>query len=525
MDTMLTLRSFTQNPELHLTVLVPGAPGALDAQVSWVHNTELPDPSPYVRERELVLTNGMWFDDGCTPREFVENVQRAKAAGIVFGLRKSVVTTPPTLIEACRSARMPLLELVIEIPFTALSQAAAAAYAEEQHSSLRASVHRGIALAEAISSDAGVPGALRVLRQEYDLPLAVVDRMGRPLALAGIQLTDGDLHRLGDALTAHPPPLEVQLSAAGTATIFPIGVPGEVTTALVCLRRAATLGEAELAALQQTAHFLSMEVARKRAIEATEMRFAAELIEQIASGMGDSTELAQRLRGFGVDPTTPLAVATFAHAGGGDPVTPALVEAARAAHIQEGIPSVFVPGSRDVIALFSWERPSGELRPWLDTLVTALERRCSGRRTVLGFSAPVQGHARLRAPLRTAREACQTLARQPAGPRIASLAELPTHIALLSNLDPSELRRFADAVLEPLRNYDTARDARLEDTLRAFLAREGQFKDTSEALFIHVNTLRKRLTRIAELTGRDPHTFEGRVDLFLALRADTLIMP
>ncbi|GAA4332264.1 hypothetical protein GCM10023178_45400 [Actinomadura luteofluorescens] len=83
---MFTLASLLEDESLGLRALVPGPPGALEEPVAWVHNTELPDPSGYVRRRELVLTNGLW-DDRIAASGFVANVQRAQAAGIVFGLR------------------------------------------------------------------------------------------------------------------------------------------------------------------------------------------------------------------------------------------------------------------------------------------------------------------------------------------------------------------------------------------------------------------------------------------------------
>ncbi|WP_066956866.1 PucR family transcriptional regulator [Streptomyces lushanensis] len=522
---MLTLRTFTDNPALHLTVLVPGPPGALDRPVTWVHNTELPDPSPYVRENELVLTNGLWNEDGCPPGEFVAAVRRARAAGIVFGLRESVTTTPPSLIDACRRAHLPLLELVIAIPFTALSQAAAACLQDETKSRLEASVRRGNALAAAISGDTGVSGALTVLHQEFGLPLAVVDRLGRPLALAAAHLSEEDLHLLGDTLTRRPPPLEVAVGPAGTATVIPVGVPGDITTALVCLRPAATLQEPELAALQQAAHYLTLDITRRRAVDAIEQRFAGELIDMITSGADREADLARRLTALGIDPAAPLAVTATAHAAGPDPVTTTLVTTARQIHLSDGIPAVLIPGSRDLIAVIAWQRPVQDLRPWLDRLATRLDERCPGLHTVIGYSAPADGHARLRTPLRQARQACHTLTLSTTGPSTATLAELPSHITLLGNLDAGELQRFADTLLGPLRTHDTTRTTHLEATLRAFLDRGGHAKATADALYIHVNTLRKRLARIADLTGRDPQTFHGQIDLYLALRADALITP
>jgi DNA-binding PucR family transcriptional regulator len=38
-------------------------------------------------------------------------------------------------------------------------------------------------------------------------------------------------------------------------------------------------------------------------------------------------------------------------------------------------------------------------------------------------------------------------------------------------------------------------------------------------LHVHVNTVRYRVQRVEELTGRDLSSFEDRVDVFLALRS------
>ena len=51
--------------------------------------------------------------------------------------------------------------------------------------------------------------------------------------------------------------------------------------------------------------------------------------------------------------------------------------------------------------------------------------------------------------------------------------------------------------------YDAARQTRLLATLEEFLRRHGSISATSEALFVHQNTLRQRLRRIAEVADLD----------------------
>jgi len=54
-----------------------------------------------------------------------------------------------------------------------------------------------------------------------------------------------------------------------------------------------------------------------------------------------------------------------------------------------------------------------------------------------------------------------------------------------------------------LADYDGLRGAQLVATLEEFLRRHGSISATSEALYVHPNTLRQRLRRIGELSGLD----------------------
>jgi GAF domain-containing protein len=54
-----------------------------------------------------------------------------------------------------------------------------------------------------------------------------------------------------------------------------------------------------------------------------------------------------------------------------------------------------------------------------------------------------------------------------------------------------------------LADYDAQRGAQLVSTLEEFLRRHGSISATSEALYVHPNTLRQRLRRIGELSGLD----------------------
>ncbi|WP_410660087.1 PucR family transcriptional regulator [Amycolatopsis sp. lyj-112] len=517
---MLNLESLLADPDLELRVVEAGLDGALGEQALWVHNTELPDPAPYLREHEIVLTNGLWLEH-TDPADFVASVHRAGAAGIIFGLRVEQRETPPELARTCREAGLPLLEISVAVPFTAVTRAAAAIQAKGRQNALMSVVRRGDALASALSRGTGASGVLAVLRDDHDLPLVVVDRLGRELAAAGAELDAGQARAAAEALAGHPPPLEADLGAGVRAALFPVGAIGGADAALLCLRPVTELSEVERAALDQTARYLSLEVARHQAVQAIEMRFASELLDMVLSGAQRAAEVPGRLRAFGVDPDGSLAVFALAFAGDDDSATlPGMAEATTDFLLTGGLPAVVAAGSRDVVAVLSLRsgaQPPATLAP---RLAAAVSHRFGGRRVVVGLADPVSGAAGLRIPLLRSREACRALRGRRGGPVTASFADLGSYRLLLESHDEQWRHTFADALLGPLREHDRSRDGDLETTLRAFLDHDGQWAATAAALYVHVNTLRNRLARVAELTGRDVGRTADRVDLFLALEAD-----
>jgi GAF domain-containing protein len=78
----------------------------------------------------------------------------------------------------------------------------------------------------------------------------------------------------------------------------------------------------------------------------------------------------------------------------------------------------------------------------------------------------------------------------------------PYKYLLRMSMDGDIRDSYRDAV-DRLAAYDAERSASLLLTLEEFLRRRGNISATSEALFVHPNTLRQRLRRISELSGID----------------------
>jgi sugar diacid utilization regulator/GAF domain-containing protein len=86
---------------------------------------------------------------------------------------------------------------------------------------------------------------------------------------------------------------------------------------------------------------------------------------------------------------------------------------------------------------------------------------------------------------------------------------------MLDAPDVSQVRAVVHEQLGPLLPHDGGRPDLL-GTLRAFVAADGNVAQTAEACFIHKNTLRYRLKRLADILGRDPASPDVKFHLRMA---------
>jgi hypothetical protein len=154
-----------------------------------------------------------------------------------------------------------------------------------------------------------------------------------------------------------------------------------------------------------------------------------------------------------------------------------------------------------------------------------LESDRSRIRLTAGISAPAEGVAALAGALHEAQSARRLATiRAAAAPApvpavcVVTSDEVASHELLLASVPGSVLRSFRDRLLGPLLAYDERHRAELLPTLREFLACSGSWNACAARMYVHVNTVRYRIRRIEELTGRDLSSLDDQVDFFLALR-------
>ncbi len=137
-----------------------------------------------------------------------------------------------------------------------------------------------------------------------------------------------------------------------------------------------------------------------------------------------------------------------------------------------------------------------------------------GVRLAIGVSTVHEGTAGLPAAYQEAREAAE---RVDASVGVLSLTELRPLDYFASREDQVAARLLSPGI-RAFVERDLRQGGALIDTLLAYSESDMSLTKTAEALHVHVNTVRYRLARVAELTGSNVKRFNDVVDLVIAIK-------
>lgn len=89
---------------------------------------------------------------------------------------------------------------------------------------------------------------------------------------------------------------------------------------------------------------------------------------------------------------------------------------------------------------------------------------------------------------------------------------------LLSNVQNDLLREYYEEILGDLIHLDQSKDDFYIDTLQAFFQNNGDIGKTAEQLFVHPNTLRKRIKKIESILNCNLNQIDDQIKIVVALK-------
>jgi len=570
----LRVRDLLDVPGLGLRLLTDVS--GVDRVIRHVYTTDLPDPSRYLTSGDLVLTGMIWCREPGDADRFVRALARAGAG--VLGAGEALGEVKPEAIEACGRHGITLLAVPAETSFAAVTEEVGRRLNGDRATAMTRVLGRRRLLLSAVAEGAGLDAMFRLMGREIGAECWLLTATGRVVGGTGPSLPAPLALRLaGEYLRADRLPATVRVSgpqipAAGDGkySLFAVGGEPRITSwFLACAGHEQDWAHELRESVAELAADAALERARLDAGRAGDRRLAEAIVAMLASEGGEGAapaEIASLMRAAGLPPEGRYLVAAMSAEAdrmtgpnadrwrcdlAGELAVPPVEgpEEGRAEGPEVG--RVVAPLGDQIVTLVPLppgpgpgtlegpepqnpqEVPRAGAGPAAHALAArlreaqpVLESDRSRIRLTVGVSAPAEGVAALAGALHEAQSALRLAAiRAPAAGSAPALAvsvvtsdEVASHELLLASVPGSVLRSFRERLLGPLLAYDERHRAELLPTLREFLACSGSWNACAATMYVHVNTVRYRIRRIEELTGRDLSRLDDQVDFFLALR-------
>ena len=571
----LRVRDLLDVPGLGLRLLTDVS--GVDRVIGHVYTTDLPDPSRYLTPGDLVLTGMIWCREPGDADRFARALARAGAG--VLGAGEALGEVKPELIQACGRHGITLLAVPAETSFAVVTEEVGRRLNGDRATAMTRVLGRRRLLLSAVAEGAGLDAMFRLMGREIGAECWLLTATGRVVGGTGPSLAEPLALRLaGEYLKADRLPAMVkdsgpQIPAVGDRkySLFAVGGEPRITSwFLACAGYEQDWTHELRESVAELAADAALERARLDAGRAGDRKLAEAIVTMLAAEGGEGAapaEIASLMRAAEMPPEGRYLVAAMTAEADrmtgpnaerwrcdlaeelavspaeGPEMSPkmgpkmgraeGLVVAALGDQIVTLIPLPADPGA-------SAEGPDAQDAPRagagpaahahafaarLRDAQPVLESDRSRIRLTAGISAPAEGVAALPGALHEAQSARRLAAiRAAAAPApvpavcVVTSDEVASHELLLASVPGSVLRSFQDRLLGPLLAYDERHRAELLPTLREFLACSGSWNACAARMYVHVNTVRYRIRRIEELTGRDLSCLDDQVNFFLALR-------
>jgi PucR family transcriptional regulator, purine catabolism regulatory protein len=362
------------------------------------------------------------------------------------------------------------------------------------------------ALSEAVESGAGLPAVARAAARVLDASVALIDRSGAVLAVAGAS-PDQEKKLLAGGEKVR----EVELRVADAAV-------GELRY------RAATDPDPAMARMVTT--LLALELERSRAPDWESEEVAGAFVAAVfGREVTDRGDIVARGAELGAD----------LEMGAGAILVRAAPRAAQTGEWRARVLNLAMRTLRSLAPGALATAEAGEVAAEIAVIAPAadderLARAVAGLSRELedalpAFHLTIGASRRVSDPVdlyRAGNEARLAVnVGEAEGRALLAFEDTGAYRLLLPAMseDPGELERFYAETIQPLAAYDEQYETELVATVEAYLGNDGNVAATAKQLFTHRHTIRYRLERVRELCGHDVSATEGREKLGLGLKA------
>jgi purine catabolism regulator len=486
---MITVRDVATAASLQLTV-VAGAAG-LEREITTAHVSELTSPGDWLRGGELLMTVGLLLPmNAAACRAYVAECAAAGVAALALGVGHGLPyrECPEPLRAAAEQEGIAMLVVPDQTPFIAVTKWVFETIARQERRGLQQAMENNRRLTAVATSSAPLPALLAAWASTSATPCVVCDGAGGLVAASPgtppetVEQARRVCAQMEGRNWAVLNGLEVHTIGAQIPLAFvAFGADMDATA------RASSTVLVSLIAVDRERRELSDEPERRRREQVfgqlLRTGIKRERAQQLASSVGLTAEHCH--------------VAVVDEAG-----------EELAFRLRSTLDGALVRVQGRTVEIAHWN---------LNALTETLASHAGGLPTGIGAATSPETLGV------SAMQARSLVAVSRRLGRTVSAVEGETVSLLLSLGAPEAVRGFADAVLAPLEALEPGERAEMLRTLDQWLRVNGAWDPAAARLSVHRNTVRNRIDRIAQLTGRRLDDGDDRMELWLALKARTAL--
>lgn len=507
----LTLADLMGHPTFGLRLLIGVPDDIARTPVSWVHGSDLVDPTPWLESGQVLLTDGANIGTA-DPDGTRAYVARLVGAGIIaLGFAVGVIhdEVPEDLIEACSELGLPIFEVPRATPFMAIIRLVADDIGRDRALLTEASLEAHRAVARAALRPDGLVGILRELEKQLGSWVALYDPNGVQRARRATSAMPASARaavetEVGVALARGSRTARRVIDSGGEFTLQTLGRSGHLNGVLVVGESAdGSIADDDL--VTSVLAMASISLDHNRVLETARADLNAGIWEMLLGGAVDAASRAAGRSGFPL-PAAPVRVL---RSRGRSDVESLLAELTPL--IGRSRRPLFVLRRGDELTVVVSADQSGT--------VTAAAERAGAR---AGVSLATSWGA-LEAAVSQADAA---RARFPDAAKTGTVNHFDDALTagVLGLIDRRAGVDLARARLAPLLDADDGTVLIREVTV--WLRHNGAGKPAAAELNLHRHTLSAHLVRLAGLLDIDLDDFSARAELWAALmlleRSDTV---
>ncbi len=510
-----------------------------DLRLEAVYIGDLEDPTPWMVPGSLLLTTGPTFasDPESAPR-LVRLLKKSGAIGVGVAITPHVDEIPQDMVDEAEAVGLPLLRIPPETPFRTITSYVFTALTSRDMHRLRRSLALQNQLLQVLLEEHGVEGLVRRLADFIAGDTILFDSHGNVLARSSIEVPAS-----GDELATRVWGEYHEVTTRGVLrSVLEVGewrahyreaiVEGAIERVLVALQpRAAVVSEYDEATLTFAQRLIEVELSTTRNLAGMRRRTRAGLLDMLVHGHGTAAELGERLLYHGIPPAQPWRILVVAAeperrgaavASAGQALAEALLDAVEHTLEEQDIPFLSLPLAGQVVLLIPLgdEPATADDRERLAKLSERVAMRLRTGCVRIGASEPLGELDMAPSGLAHARQCLEAMIHtpHPCGD-VVMYEDLGLRAQVLDRLPDDVLRTFSAKVMGRLEEVDRREGSDLASTLERYLAHDCSVAASAQELFLHRNTLRKRLQRIERETGLDLAVMDDIVEAYLSVHA------